>query len=51
MKTLVNKATMNTAKETKISNNHKRRNEFRFKKKTLHNEKKGIIVFCEIFGQ
>ena len=51
MKTPVNKATENTAKETKISNNHKRRNEFRFKKKTLHNEKKGIIVFCEIFSQ
>ena len=30
---------------------HKSRNEFYFKKKTLHNEKKGIIVLCEIFGQ
>ena len=31
--------------------NHKSRNEFCFKKKTLHNGKKGIIVLCEIFNQ
>ena len=24
---------------------------FVLRKKTLHNEKKGIIVFCEIFSQ
>ena len=40
-----------TAKETKINNNHKHRNEFCFKKKTLHNEKMGIIVSWEIFSQ
>ena len=34
-----------------INNNHKIRNEFCFKKKTLHNEKKGIIACCEIFSQ
>ena len=45
MKTPVSKATDDTAKETKIGSNQKRRNEFCFKKKTLHNEKKGIIVF------
>ena len=44
----VNKATVNAAKETKINNDHKSRNEFCLNKKTLHNEKKGIIVFCEI---
>ena len=33
----VNKGTEDTAKETKISNNHKRRNEFCFKKKNLNN--------------
>ena len=48
----VNKATVNTAKETKINKkNHKSRNEFCFKKKTFHDEKKGIIVFYEIFSQ
>ena len=46
MKTPVNKATVDTAKETKITNNHKSR-----KAKTLHNEKMGIIVLCEIFSQ
>ena len=51
MKTAVNKATVDTAKETKINNNHKSRNEFCFKKKTLHNEKMGIIVSWEIFSQ
>ena len=33
----VNKAIVDTAEETKINNNHKNRNEFCFKKKTLHN--------------
>ena len=33
----VNKATVDTAEETKINNNRKNRNEFCFKKKTLHN--------------
>ena len=49
----VNKATVNTAKETKINNEikNKSRNEFCFKKKKPHKEKKGIIVFCEIFCQ
>ena len=46
----VNKATVDNAKETKI-NNHKSRNEFCFKKKTLHNEKRVFIVFCEVFSQ
>ena len=51
MKAPENKATADNSKETKINNNHKARNEFCFKKKTLHNEKKGIIVFYEIFSQ
>ena len=51
MKAPENKAAVNNAKETKINNNHKSRNEFCFKKKTLHNEKKDIIVFCEVFSQ
>ena len=46
----VNKATVDTAKETKINNNHKIRNEICFKKKTLHSEKMGIVL-CEIFSQ
>ena len=49
-KTPVNQATVDNSKETEINNNHKSRNEFCFKKKTLHNGKKGI-VFCEIFSQ
>ena len=51
VKTPVNKATVNAAKEAKINSNHKSRIEFCFKKKTLHNERKVIIVFCEIFSQ
>ena len=51
MKTPVNKATVDTAKEMKINNNHKSRNQFCFKKKTLHNEKTSIIVIHEIFSQ
>ena len=47
----VNKITVDNAKETMINKNHKSRNEFCFNKKTLHNENKGIIVFCEIFSQ
>ena len=48
----VNKATAkDTAKETKINNNHKSRNEFCFKKKNPSQWKKGIIVFCEAFSQ
>ena len=50
MKTEVNKATVDTAKETKINHNHKGRNEICFKKKILHNEKVGIAL-CEIFSQ
>ena len=51
MKTPVNKATEDTAKESKINNNHKGRNEFCFKKKPLHNEKRVLLFFCEIFNQ
>ena len=52
MKTQVNKATVDTAKETNINKkNYKSRNKFCFKKKTFQNEKKGIIIFCEIFSQ
>ena len=54
MKTPVNKATVDTAEETKINNNHKSRNEFCFKEKDLQNEKHCfmcIIVLCEIFSQ
>ena len=47
----VNKTTVDTSKEAKINNNHKSRNEFCFKKKILHNEKKIVIVLCEIFSQ
>ena len=44
----VNKATAkDTAKETKINNNHKSRNEFCFKKKTLHNEKRVLLLFVK----
>ena len=45
-----NKATVDTAKDTNINNNHQSRNEFCFKKKALPNEKE-YIVFCEIFSQ
>ena len=50
METAVNKATVDTAKETKINNNYKSRNEICFKKKTLHNEKMSIVL-CEILNQ
>ena len=50
METAVNKATVDTAKETKINNNHKSRNEICFKKKTLHNKKMGIVLY-ETFSQ
>ena len=46
-KTPVNKATVDNAKETKINNNHKSRNEFCFKKKTLHNEKRVLLLFVK----
>ena len=48
MKTPVNKATVDTAKEIKFNNNHKNGNEFCFKKKNPSQWKKGIIVFCEV---
>ena len=51
MKTQVNKATVDTAKETKINNNLKAEMNVVFKKKTLHDGKKSIIVFCEICSQ
>ena len=44
----VNKATVDNAKETKINNNHKSRNEFCFKKKTLHNEKRVLLFFVKL---
>ena len=47
----VNKATVDTAKEMKINNSNKNRNQFCFKKKTLHNEKTSIIDIHEIFSQ
>ena len=47
MKTPGNKATVDTAKETKINNNHKSRNEFCFKKKTLLNEKRLLLLFVK----
>ena len=43
-----NKATVDTAKETKIDNNHKSRNEFCFKKKNLHIEKRLFLFFVKI---
>ena len=43
----VNKATVDNAKETKINNNHKSRNEFCFKKKTLHNEKRVLLFYVK----
>ena len=48
VKTPANKATVDTAKETKINNNHKSRNEFCFKKKHLHNEKRLLLFFVKI---
>ena len=52
MITQVKKATVDTAKETKINKkNHKSRNEFCFKKKTLHNKARALLFFCEIFSQ
>ena len=39
MKMPENKATVDTAKDTKIDNNHQTRNEFCFKKKAFANEK------------
>ena len=44
----VNKATADIAKETKINNNHKSKNEFCFKKKTLCNEKR-VLSFLQNF--
>ena len=38
---------MDTAKETKIINNHKSRNEFCFKKKNLRNEKTVSLLFVK----
>ena len=46
-KTPVNKATVDNAKETKININHKIRNEFCFKKKTLHKEKWVLLLFVK----
>ena len=43
----INKATVDTAKEMKINNNHSSRNKFCFKKKTLHNEKRVLLFFKE----
>ena len=47
----VNKTTVDTAKEKKINNNHQSKNETCFKKKTLHDEKKGITLFCVFLSQ
>ena len=47
VKTSINKATVDTAKETKINNNHKSRNELCFKKKALHNEKRVLLFFLK----
>ena len=47
MKTSINKETVDTAKETKINNNHKSRNELCFKKKALHNEKSVLLFFLK----
>ena len=47
MKTPVNKATVDTAKEIKFNNNHKNGNEFCFKKKILHNEKRVLLFFVK----
>ena len=44
----VNKATVDTADETKINNNHKSRNEFCFKKKTPHNEKRVLLFYVKL---
>ena len=42
-----NKGTVDTIKEMKINNNHKSRNEFCFKKKTLYNEKRVLLFFVK----
>ena len=47
MKMPENKATVDTAKDTKIDNNHQTRNEFCFKKKAFANEK-GYYCFLWI---
>ena len=47
VKTPVNKAIVDNAKETKINNNYKSRNEFCFKKKTLQNEKRVLLFFVK----
>ena len=51
MKTAVNKATVDTAKETKINNNHKSRNEFCFqsilKYKIQQKNRKCLEVCCK----
>ena len=41
----VNKAIVDNAKETKINNNHKSRNEFCFKKKFFFTTKKEFVFF------
>ena len=48
MKTPAKKVTVDTAEETKII---KAEMNFVLRKKTLRNEKMGIIVVCEIFSQ
>ena len=44
----LNKATVDTADETKINNNYKSRNKFCFKKKTLHNEKRVLLFYVKL---